>query len=49
MGYIIKSDNGRVLMVDTPDADPELVAAVKGMGELEYIGTCGVVCMWVCM
>lgn len=38
MGYIVKGDKGRVLMIDTPDADPELVAAVKGMGQLEYIG-----------
>ena len=43
MAYFIKGDQKRGrgnLLIDTPDADPALVEAIKGMGGLEYIGAC---------
>lgn len=42
MGYLIKGEGGRMkgrnILVDTPDADPALVEAIRAMGGLEYMG-----------
>jgi hypothetical protein len=46
MAYFIKGDGGKKgrrgnLLIDTPDAEPALVEAIKEMGGLDYIGACG--------
>lgn len=47
MAYFIKGDGEKKgrrgnLLIDTPDAEPALVEAIKEMGGLDYIGACGV-------
>ncbi len=43
MGYLIRGDaatgmQGRNILIDSPDAEPALVEAIRAMGGLEYIG-----------
>lgn len=51
MGYLIRGEGpgmeGRNILIDTPDAEPALVEAIRAKGGLDYIGALWMK-VWMC-